>query len=167
MTFRGLWLVFALTGCNGGGEAPPGEPPLVFDTDLRASYTMVRPCRFPGEHSALNGFTVWVNQKGAASFAAIWQTPPGVSELAPGSVVVKELYSGQGCDPKTAERWVAMEKRSGFDPAHGDWFWQEVSSDRKVTVNGADEHCFDCHTGSQSCDGYGLAAGRDYLCTVP
>src|SRR5688572_6617766 len=98
----------ALVACADGAPAPPG-PPLIFETDVRKDYTLVRACRSPGEHSGLNAYTVWVNAQGAASFSAIWQTPPAVTEIAGGAVIVKELYSGPDCEPAAVERWVAME----------------------------------------------------------
>jgi hypothetical protein len=172
MTRETAFLVLALAGCNGSSEGPPSHdetgPLLIFDTDIAAHYTLVRSCRHPGEHSALNGFTVWVDKADETSFSAIWQTPPGVSALPPGAVVVKEIYTTETCDPGTVERWVAMKKEPGFDPTHSDWHWQEVSADHRVTTDGADDHCISCHTGNDpSCDGFGFATGRDYLCTAP
>jgi hypothetical protein len=109
-----------------------------------------------------------VNETGRSSFEAIWETPPAAAELAAGAVVVKEVYAGEDCDPRTVDHWVAMEKSPGFDPPNGDWHWQEVSADRKVRTDGIDTACIGCHTGEDSgCAGYGLAAQRDYLCTAP
>jgi len=161
-----LLLLMTLPSC-GSETPPPSGPPLIFETDVRANYTLVRDCRSPGEHSGLNAYTVWVNETGQSSFSAIWETPPAVSALAPGSVVVKEVYSGSRCDPTTVERWVAMQKKPGFDPAHGDWHWQEVTAAGQVRADGANSACIQCHTGDDSCVGYGLNAGRDYLCTAP
>jgi hypothetical protein len=166
-------MAFALAACKDDGAPAPAVPPesgppLIFETDVRAKYTLARACRSPGEHSGLNPYTVWVNEVGRSSFSAIWETPPAVTALAAGAVVVKEVYSGSECDPSAVERWVAMEKRPGFDPEHGDWYWQEVLADGKVRSDGADMGCIDCHTGNEpSCAGYGLQAGRDYLCTAP
>jgi hypothetical protein len=166
MRLWGLLLLMTLPCCD-GGTPPPSGPSLIFETNVRAKYTIVRSCRRPGEHSALNAYTVWVNEIGRPSFSAIWDSPPAVSELAPGSVVVKEVYTGPDCDPTAVDRWVAMEKKPGFDPAHGDWHWQEVLADGQVRADGADTSCIRCHTGDESCSGYGLKAGRDYLCTAP
>lgn len=163
-----LLLLLPLTACDGGGSGAPTAPALLFDTDVRAHYTPVRSCRNPGEHSGLNAYTVWVNEIGRSSFAAIWETPPAVTELADGTIVVKEVYTGLDCDPAAVERWVAMEKKPGFDPAHGNWRWQEVSADRTIRADGIDTECIQCHSGDEpSCAGYGHAAGRDYLCTAP
>ena len=53
-------------GCS--SKSQPGGADggtLVFPTTFRqAGFQMVRACRAPGEHSALNGFTVWVNDDG-------------------------------------------------------------------------------------------------------
>jgi len=169
----GLLCALVVSACQSDGEPSAPRPPLIFDRAFRSSYTEVRSCRSPGEHSGLNGFTVWVNPPGAASFAAIWQTPPAVSALADGAVVVKEIYTTPDCGPNAIDRWVAMRKESGLDPAHGDWHWQEVTADGRVTSDGAVTpdggvaRCASCHTGQASCSGYGESAGRDYLCTAP
>lgn len=164
----GIWFVaLAAAGCSAAAPQAPEKPALIFDQNFRQSYSEVRQCRSPGEHSGLAGFTVWVNQEGAASFSAIWQTPPAVSALVDGAVVVKEIYSTQDCAPNAVDRWVAMRKKSGFDPAHGDWQWQEVTAQGVVTPDSALARCPQCHTGEASCDGYGFKAGRDYLCTAP
>jgi hypothetical protein len=168
MRFGLLVALLALTGCEGDDVSTPAGPSLIFETDVRANYTPVRSCRRPGEHSGLNAYTVWVNETARSSFSAIWETPPAATELAAGAIVVKEVYSSPDCDPATVERWVAMEKRPGFDPAHSDWYWQEVLADRSVSADGADMQCLQCHTGDDaSCAGYGNTAGRDYLCTAP
>ena len=154
-------------GCSDGGPAP-SKPPVIFEKDFRQSYAQVRQCRAPGEHSGLNGFTVWVNHTGGESFGAIWQTPPSVKALVDGAIVVKELYTSQDCEPSSVDHWVAMRKETGFDPAHGDWHWQEVSPAGDVISDGAVATCSTCHTGdTSSCMGYGATAGRDYLCTAP
>jgi hypothetical protein len=159
-------VALALSAC--GPAAPPPGPPLIFDTNVRKAYELVRDCRSPGEHSGLNAFTVWVNSTGAASFAAIWQTPPATNALADGSIVVKEIYTTQECDPSSVDFWVAMKKKSGFDPANGDWYWQKARADGTVVTDGRRPDCSGCHTGNDpTCDGYGLKAGRDYLCTAP
>jgi hypothetical protein len=166
-----LWCLFSVlivTACDGDGSGSPSGPSLIFETDVRAHYRLVRSCRSPGEHSGLNAYTVWVNEIGRSSFAAIWETPPAVTELAAGAVVVKEVYADLECDPASVDHWVAMKKEPGFDPTHGNWHWQEVSADRTLRTDGAEAACIQCHTGDEaSCAGYGNTAGRDYLCTAP
>jgi hypothetical protein len=143
---------------------------LVFPTTFRQSgFQMVRACRAPGEHSALNGFTVWVNEAAAASYDEILLGggDAGVHAMPDGAVVVKELYADRACT--AVDRWVAMKKIAGFDPAHGDWFWQDVSAAAKVNTEGVLPSCSDCHEGrpDNTCIGFGNTNGMDYLCTAP
>lgn len=165
-------LAGGLVACGDGsaGDPPPTDERLVFPRDLaRSDYVQVRPCRAPGEHSALAGFTVWVDGEGAAAFEDLWADPPGLSELPDGTVVVKVVYDGSDCAPDDAAGWFAMEKRSGFDPEGGDWYWQEVAADGTLRVDGKDSACTGCHEGGSSttCTGYGAFNGRDYVCTEP
>ena len=159
-------------GCSSNsshGAADGGV--LVFPTTFRQSgFQMVRSCRGPGEHSGLNGFTVWVNDAAAATYdqLLLGGTPGdagGGHEMPDGAVVVKELYRDRSC--ATVDRWVAMKKVAGFDPGHGDWFWQDVTPAGTVTIEGRVPACSDCHEGNASCTGFGAVNGMDYLCTMP
>ena len=91
----------------------------------------------------------------------------GASAMPDGSIVVKELYRDPTCE--TVDRWVAMKKIAGFDPAGGDWFWQDVTSQATITAEGRLPACAGCHEGrpDATCIGYGATNGRDYLCTAP
>jgi hypothetical protein len=130
---------------------------------------LVRACRAPGEHSGLNGFAVWVNDAAAATYDQILQGggDAAVHEMPDGAIVVKELYKDRTCT--AVDRWVAMKKISGFDPATGDWFWQDVTAAGTVNVEGQVPACSGCHEGqpNASCIGYGAVNGMDYLCTAP
>ena len=52
--------------CSSKSSAVVDGGTLIFPaaTFRQAGFQMVRACRAPGEHSALNGFTVWVNDGG-------------------------------------------------------------------------------------------------------
>jgi hypothetical protein len=157
-------------GCNGSGNLPGQNiPGLIFATEVQKTYAAARACRSPGEHSGLNAFSVWVSKDAESAFSTLWHTPPGIDRLPDGTVVVKEVYSGPDCVESQVERWVAMRKERGFDPAHADWHWQEVRADGHVTVDGAAQACIGCHRGGAdaTCTGYGELNGRDYTCTVP
>jgi hypothetical protein len=159
------------TGCSSKSQpAAVDGGTLVFPSTFRQSgFQMVRACRAPGEHSALNGFTVWVNDEAAAAYDAILLggADAGVHVMPDGAVVVKELYKDRTCT--AVDRWVAMKKIAAFDPAHGDWFWQDVSAASTVNTQGILPACSDCHEGrpDNTCIGFGNTNGMDYLCTAP
>ena len=161
----------AAAGCSShSNHAPTDGGVLVFPTTFRQSgFQMVRACRAPGEHSGLNGFTVWVNDAAAATYDQLLlggaPGDAGGHEMPDGAVVIKELYQDRGCT--TVDRWVAMKKLAGFDPARGDWFWQDVTRAGTVTAEGQLPACSDCHEGQASCTGFGTVNGMDYLCTAP
>jgi hypothetical protein len=154
---------------DGGRDAAATIFPREFH---QSGFQMVRPCRAPGEHSALNGFTVWVNETSAAAYDQLLQGAStggdgGVRQMPAGSIVVKELYRDPTCD--TVDRWVAMKKIAGFDPVNGDWFWQDVSAQGSINLEGRAPSCAGCHEGRAdgTCIGYGAVNGMDYLCTAP
>ena len=150
-----------------GNREDPPEDALVFPTDLQgAGFVEVRGCRAPGEHSALAGFTVWVDPDSAPSFEALF-AGGGPASMPDGATVVKETYLEADCASGSVDGWLVMQKRAGFDPAGGDWYWQQARVDRTVTTDGKDPGCTGCHQGVASCTGYGADAGLDYLCTAP
>lgn len=163
-------VAWGVASCNGAGSSSgPGDPRLIFDTDVQKVYAPARACRSPGEHSGLNAFSVWVSRDAERAFSDIWRTPPGIDRLPAGTVVVKVVYAGTDCVSTQVERWVAMKKEKGFDPGHADWHWQEVKANGHVTADGAARACIDCHRGGDeaTCIGYGDLNNRDYTCTVP
>jgi len=166
--FLTVLLAGALASCKGTDNPGTPTPALIFDRDVRASYAEVRECRYPGEHSALAAFTVWISRDAEPAFRGLWADPPTETRLPPGAVVVKEIYESTECTPDAVERWVAMKKEPGLDPDHADWHWQEVTATGEVSVDGPDPACIDCHRGGDqaSCAGYGELAGLDYLCTA-
>jgi hypothetical protein len=171
-TLRILCLVAAwgAPACSSKSSAVVDGGTLIFPATFRqAGFQMVRPCRAPGEHSALNGFTVWVSEAAAATYDEILSGggDAAVHAMPDGAVVVKELYQDRACT--AVDRWVAMKKIAGFDSVHGDWFWQDVSAAAKVNAEGVLPSCSDCHEGrpDNTCIGFGNTNGMDYLCTAP
>ncbi len=166
--FAALCVAIGCSSKSSPGAADAGM--LIFPSTFHQSgFQMVRACRAPGEHSALNGFTVWVNDDGAAAYDAILSGggDGGAHVMPDGAVVVKELYKDRTCT--AVDRWVAMKKIAGFDPAHGDWLWQDVSAASTVNSQGILPACSDCHEGrpDNTCIGFGNTNGMDYLCTAP
>jgi hypothetical protein len=156
-------------GQNADAHGNGGDP--FFPMNFRESgFQKVRACRAPGEHSGINGFTVWVDDGAAATYDQILSGGAGdggTAQMPPGAVVIKELYGDRDCT--VVDRWVAMQKIGAFDPAHGDWFWQDLSATRAVLRQGQLPACSDCHEGRAdgTCVGFGASNGMDYLCTAP
>ncbi|HUI28319.1 MAG TPA: hypothetical protein VL403_19720, partial [Candidatus Kryptonia bacterium] len=130
-----------------------GEPAPVFPADYRASYSLVRDCRFSAAHGGVN-IRVWANDVAAQPYL------DDANPLPQGSIVVKEEFSGTNCtDDTTLVQWRAMRKEApGFDPVDGDWHWQRVSSERVVIFDTKDT-CIGCHTAPE-------CLVRDHMCTV-
>jgi hypothetical protein len=162
-----VFLPVSVAAC---GETASPEEGLVFPKDLAgAGFVQVRACRAPGEHSALGGFTVWVDPESHQAFEELWADPPRRTELPGQTVIVKETYQGPECASGDVFGWLAMKKEPGFDPDHGDWYWQEVTRAGEVRTDGRESGCTSCHRGADNttCIGYGADHGRDYVCTEP
>ncbi len=69
-----------------------------------------------------------------------------------GSIIVKEVYQKKG----ELYRLAVMEKKRGYNPDGGDWFWLyiQVAGGRKVLASGRASLCSDCHSS---------AGGGDYI----
>ena len=164
-----LGVLFANPGCSSKPTGPAGDAgaPIFPATFRQSGFQRVRTCRAPGEHSALNGFTVWVDGASAASYDLILGGGGATHLMPDGAIVVKELYGDRECN--VVDRWVAMKKVAGFDPGHGDWYWQDIAANRAIIREGQLPACSDCHEGrpDATCIGYGAVNGMDYLCTAP
>lgn len=159
----GAAIAVLVAACGDGGTKHPGA---FFPTDPGGrGYVRVRDCRAPGEHSALGGFTVWVDPASAEAFESLWDGDQ--SRMPGGAVVMKVIHSDPGCTADEVLGYVAMKKVPGFDPAGGDWRWQQIDQTGDLIVDGKDASCSGCHEGRASCTGYGNEAGLDYLCTEP
>lgn len=166
---RALLLLLATVAgaCSSGSAAH--EEPFFPATFRQAGFRRVRACRAPGEHSGLNGFTVWADDASADVYDSILAASGDVHQMPAGAIVVKELYDDRTCSEDQVDRWVAMKKVPGYDPANGDWMWQDVTGRRTLTSEGRVASCSACHAGGDdmTCAGYGELHGMDYLCTAP
>jgi hypothetical protein len=116
-----LALAAALVTVGCGDKAGPGPSEAIFPATFRQTgFRMVRPCRAPGEHWALNGFTVWVDQASADLYDELLRgnTARG-REMPDGSMVVKELYVDRGCSPDAVDHCGDAGSCRGFGAARG------------------------------------------------
>ena len=130
-----------------------GAPAPLFPANYRASFSMVRSCRFSAAHGGVN-VRVFANDIAAQPYL------DDANPLPEGSIVVKEEFNGTDCsDDNSLIGWRAMRKEApGFDPNDGDWHWQKVSLQRVVIFDTKDT-CISCHT-TPDC------LVRDHMCTV-
>jgi hypothetical protein len=112
------------------------------------------------------GFTGW--QEGKSPHGAVlkyYVNQAAQGDLtADGAVIVKENYSEQSDD--ALKSVTVMEKRAGYDPETGNWFYVKYAPDGTVAENpkgmplaglvgkGGEKGCVPCHA---------AAAGDDYL----
>jgi sugar lactone lactonase YvrE len=130
-----------------------GAPAPIFPANYRASFSMVRSCRFSASHGGVN-VRVFANDVAAQPYL------DNANPLPEGSIVVKEEFNGVDCsDDNSLIGWRAMRKEApGFDSVDGDWHWQKVSSQRVVIFDTKDT-CISCHAAPD-------CLVRDHMCTV-
>ncbi|NNE42967.1 MAG: hypothetical protein HKN12_02050 [Gemmatimonadetes bacterium] len=140
-----LGVFVAACGDEGSTMPDPDPDPVdpVFPSDFATSFTEVRDFRSGVPHPSF--LRVYANSVGAADYTA------GNYPLPEGTVLVKEIYN----DPAGSDvfGWVVMQKReAGFSSGSGDWYWQEVDSDRTVLDDGSITNCIGCHNACTSTD---------------
>lgn len=119
-----------------------------------SSYLEVRDCRRSADHD-LEYIRVLADPAAAATYQ------DRDAPFTEGSVVVKEQYRNEDCTDLV--RLTAMRKEAaGFDPATGDWQWQELSPDFTVNEEINPQRCIGCHT---LCGA--APAGHDFTCAEP
>ncbi len=63
--------------------------------------------------------------------------------LPPGSILVKSNYRRTGqAEP---DSFVVMQRRTGYDPRHYDWFYATYSPSGKIMQAGVTDSCVNCH----------------------
>ena len=67
-----------------------------------------------------------------------------------GSIIVMEDYEENGT---TLRAVTLMQKRTGYNPEAGDWFWAKFSPDGTVIEEGKIQKCIECHV-SMAFDDY-------------
>lgn len=103
---------------------------------------------YKGQHPHGALLTTYVSEE---AFKAI-QGKAGV--LPSGAFVVKENYSQE----KQLGAITVMYKKSGYNPAGGDWFWLKYKPDGTIEKEGKVGGCIGCHA---------AVKGNDWLFTGP
>ncbi len=61
-----------------------------------------------------------------------------------GSILLKEEYARDDCTD--LDGYTVMRREPpGYDPESGDWHWQRLDTNRRVTEDGLVERCRSCH----------------------
>lgn len=97
---------------------------------------------YKGQHPHGALLTTYVSKNALTAIKARAGTLPD------GSFVVKENYTAN----KELAAITVMYKKSGYDPAAGDWFWLKYGPDGKIMKEGKVGGCIGCHASVQSND---------------
>ncbi|MBD3163203.1 MAG: hypothetical protein GF328_13960 [Candidatus Latescibacteria bacterium] len=85
-----------------------------------------------------------------------------LSALADGAIIIKENYAKKSED--ALKSLTVMQKREGYAPDHGDWFWVKYGPDGEVMANengvklagrvakGTGKGCIACHENAEGDD---------------
>jgi hypothetical protein len=151
-----------LVSCGGDdGTSPTPEEPA-FTEDYLTTYTEVRDLRSSNNHdgSLSNVGSIRVHASPAAAATAYTNLSFPLPE---GTTLVKTQYA----DPagNTLTGYTVMQKRTGFAPGSGDWYWQTVDANRNVVESGAIAECINCHVTDTDCGSSPVML--DYTRTCP
>ena len=172
-------LLFLTAGCGGGDQQTDQQSDTYADTrtgeEAEAGFSVDDPVahadqlwqriRNYDQWEAPEGFTGW--QPGNSPHGSVLRyyvdALAADDPTADGAIIVKENYSSEAEDALLSV--TVMEKREGYDPETGDWFYVKYSPDGEVvrtpTGNalaglvgkGQADGCIPCHAN----------AGDDYL----
>lgn len=97
---------------------------------------------YPGQppHGAL--LSTYLNESALDAL----ENRPG--EMPDGAIVIKENYQPD----ETLAAITVMEKRAGYAPAYGDWYWARYGPDGTVQGGGTIESCIACHAAVRTND---------------
>jgi hypothetical protein len=96
----------------------------------------------PGESVHGRAVRIYVNDRALNALAS--EHFHGI--LPPGSLIVKEDYSGQPESPGDPVALTLMYKVDGFSAEGNDWYWVGEVADGTVSESGASTVCLDCHS---------------------
>ncbi len=140
----------ALATCDGGSEPPPADP--LFPADYAATFTEVRDCRTSADHD-LTHVRVFADPVALDAYTTRGEPLPD------GSLLVKEEHADETCTDLVG--FAVMMREEGYDPDRGDWHWQKLDADRRVTQDGRLERCGGCHSLCEEPSGF------DWTCAEP
>ena len=149
---RARWLLMALVSVGGcfQDSTPQHSDLLPLDYQSSGQFKNVRPCRLVQKHD--NHYqTLFANLTAADLYSAASFPLPA------GSVVVAEEHDDPSCSSLIGFRLMAKEA-AGYDPANGDWHWQELDGNQRVLKDGRLTACSSCHA-QPPCN--------DFLCSPP
>ncbi len=158
--FRGAIAAFAalnLVSCGDDSTSPPPTPEQpAFPADYLTSFTEVRNLRASSGHDGSNINTQAIRVHCTPSSADEYAN--AIYPLPAGTTLVKTQYA----DPAgtvVIGYTVMVKQPAGTAATLGDWFWQDVASDRTVLTTPQNE-CFECHSTNGDCS-------VDLTCTLP
>jgi hypothetical protein len=119
--------------------------------NYKSTWQNVRACRLVIQHA--NQYQlVFANSIAVDPYTA------GASPLPAGSVVVAEQHGNDASCNNLLGYYLMAKENPGYDSAAGDWHWQELDINQRVSQDGHLTTCSSCHA-KPPCN--------DFLCSPP
>ena len=136
-------------------EPDDGQNPDDLAYAEQLSYETIHQRKYKNWETVPWGSTEPAESEQHGFWVMIWADPVAeesmknwTGEMAPNGVIVKEHFVETG--EIDALHFTVMEKRPGYDPEHGDWFWAKYEANGDVIRAGKLQDCIACHEpGSQ------------------
>jgi hypothetical protein len=146
-----LALVVVLSAC---AEVDNPNPTVVLPEDYRTAFAQVQDCGNSIDHGFMD---VMVRVRSTD----VERYRNGPYPFTKGTLIVKEIYRGQGC--VDLFQYAVMRKEdAGYFPAGGDWQWFTLDAAGTVLKSGKEVSCASCHGSSSGC-----GPGHDFSCPGP
>ena len=124
--------------------------------NYQSTFQVVRSCRLNVSHS---------NQYQLVLADPVFAADPyttGTYPLPAGSVVVAEEHGNDPSCNSLMGYYLMAKEKPGYASTAGDWHWQELDSNQRVSQDGRLTTCSSCHGGPLCSNGT-----HDYLCLPP
>lgn len=150
----GRFIIPTLLACLGAGcfQDSTAQHSTYLPLNYKSTFHMVRTCRLVVDHA---------NQYQAVFADPIFAADPYTSgnyPLPAGSVVVAEQHGGDPSCNSLMGYYLMAKENPGYASAAGDWRWQELDGNQRVSQDGRITACSSCHA-KPPC--------LDYLCSPP
>jgi hypothetical protein len=141
-------LPLLVAACGGDDDGPPDAAPDAevdagphphFPADFEQRYEELRDCRFSHEHE-LRYIRVFASPSAAESYRQLSPDAP----YPVGANLVKSEYDDELCTDLREYTEMTKLDADSF-PEGGDWLWQRIDPERRVTESGAPTRCTVCH----------------------
>ena len=145
------WVCLACLFAAGCFQDSTQQHSNLLPLDYKSTWQNVRACRLVIQHADQYQL-VFANSIAADPYTT------GTYPLPAGSVVVAEQHGNDRSCNNLLGYYLMAKEKPGYDTAAGDWHWQELDVNQRVSQDGHLSTCSSCHA-QPPCN--------DFLCSPP